>query len=78
MPEDTTLYVFQDNAGKWLATPDEMEARAFVTPAFSRQEIEVMTLRELHTRDPHALVRARQQYYWAEDLLSATARGALN
>lgn len=77
MPEDTILYVLRDNDGKWLATPDETEARAFL-PAFEEQTMIVLTLKELYERDPHALVRARQQYYWAEDLLRGMARGALN
>lgn len=77
MPEDTILYVLRDNNGRWLATPDEAEARTFVS-AFEDQTITVLTLKELWERDPHALVRARQQYYWAEDLLRGTARGALN
>ena len=76
MPDDTIVYVFQDNNGRWLATIDEAEADTFVTSEFHNQTIEVMTLGELHTRDPHALVRARAQYYWAEDLLSGIARGA--
>jgi len=77
MPEDTIVYVFQDNNGKWLATVDENEAHIFVTPEFTHQTIEIMTLRELYERDPHALVRAREQYYWAEDLMFGTARGAI-
>lgn len=77
MPEDTIVYVFQDNNGKWLASVDEAEARSFVTPAFRNQTIEAMTLRQLYERDPHAFVRARAQYYWASDLLSGVARGAV-
>ena len=75
MPEDTIIYVFQDNNGKWLATVDKAEANRFVIAGFRNQMIEVMTLGELFQRDPHALVRARAQFYWAEDLLSDTARG---
>ena len=77
MPEDTIVYVFQDNNGKWLATLDEAEARIYVVPEFENQAIETMTLGQLHQRDPHALVRARAQYYWASDLLSGSARGAV-
>ena len=77
MPEETIVYVFQDNNGKWLATVDQAEARIFVTPDFQNQAIETMTLGELHQRDPHALVRARTQYYWASDLLSGSVRGAV-
>ena len=77
MPEDTIVYVFQDNNGKWLATLDEAEARIHVVPEFENQAIETMTLGQLHQRDPHALVRARAQYYWASDLLSGSARGAV-
>ncbi|NLD73077.1 MAG: hypothetical protein GX649_10225 [Chloroflexi bacterium] len=77
MPEDTVLYVFQDNHGKWLATPDADEARLYVTPDFARQEIETLTLAELHRRDPHALVRARNQFYYAADLIAGTPRGAV-
>ena len=75
MPEDTIVYVFQDNRGKWLATVDEAEARVFVTPTFHNQTVEAMTLGELWRRDAHALVRARAQYYWASDLMSGQARG---
>ncbi|MBC7236187.1 MAG: hypothetical protein H5T69_10110 [Chloroflexi bacterium] len=77
MPEDTIVYVFQDNHGKWIATVDKEEAETFVTPALRHQTIERMTLGELYARDPHALVRARAQYYWASDLLTGTARGAV-
>ena len=77
MPEDTVVYVFQDNQGKWLATVEEAEAQAFVTPNFHNQTIEPMALGELHRRDPHALVRARAQYYWASDLMAGSARGAV-
>ena len=78
MPEDTILYVFHDNEAKCLATADEAEAKAFVTPSFRDQTIQVMTLGELYARDAHALVRVRQQYYWAEDLMTGKARGAVN
>ena len=77
MPEDTTVYVFQDNHGKWLATMDAAEAQVFVTEAFHQEKIETMTLGQLHARDPRALVRARAQYYWASDLLGGKARGAV-
>ena len=77
MPEDTVLYVFQDNHGRWLATPDADEARLYVTPDFSRQEIETMTLGDLYRRDPRALVRARAQFYYAADLLAGEARGVV-
>lgn len=77
MPEDTVVYVFQDNQGKWLATVEDAEARAFVTRDFYNQSIESMTLGELYRRDPHALVRARAQYYWASDLMSGNVRGAV-
>jgi hypothetical protein len=77
MPEDTILYVFQDNNGKWLATLTAEEARVCVTPAFHRQTIEVLTLRALYERDAHALVRARAQFYWAEDLMRGRAQGVV-
>ena len=75
MPEDTIVYVFQDNNGKWLAALDEDEAKIYVTPAFENQTIETMTLGDLYRRDPHAHARARSQYYWASDLMSGTVRG---
>jgi hypothetical protein len=78
MPEDTIVYVFQDNNGKWLATVDEEEAQGYVACDFHNPGIESMTLGELYDRDAHALVRVRQQYYWAEDLMTGRARGALN
>ena len=37
-----------------------------------------MTLAELHRRDPRAMVRARAQFYWAEDLMRATPVGMNN
>lgn len=77
MPEDTIVYVFQDNNAKWLATLDRNEAESYVAPHFRNQTIEAMTLGELHLRDPHALVRARAQYYWASDLLRGAVRGAV-
>lgn len=77
MPEDTIVYVFRDDRGRWLSSVDEEQAKLFVT-AMACPQIEVMTLRELYERDPYALVQARSQYYWAEDLLyGGTARGAL-
>ena len=75
MPEDTIVYVFQDNNGKWLAALDEDEVKTYVTAAFENQAIETMTLADLCRRDPHAHVRARSQYYWASDLISGTVRG---
>lgn len=77
MPPDTIVYVFRDNNDKWLATLSEDEARAYVTPAFRHRGIERMTLEALHRRDPHAFVRTRNQYYWAQDLMTGAARGAL-
>ena len=77
MPEDTIVYVFQDNNSTWLATLERDEAEAYVTLEFRNQTIEPMTLGELHQRDPHALIRARAQYYWASDLLAGTARGTV-
>jgi len=75
MPENTLLHVFQDNAGRWLATPDEQEAQVFVTDAFIHRDIEELSLATLHERDAHALVRARGQYYYAQDLMTGTIRG---
>ena len=75
---DMIVHVMRDNHGKWLATPDEAEARVFLTPAFQDQRIETMTLAELHRRDPRAMVRARAQFYWAEDLMRATPQGMNN
>jgi hypothetical protein len=78
MPEGTIMYVFQDDNGKWLATVDEAEAQRYVACGFHNPGIESMTLGDLYARDAHALVRVRQQYYWAEDLMTGTVRGALN
>ncbi|MFP3895292.1 MAG: sulfatase [Anaerolineales bacterium] len=75
--EDSTLYVFRDNEGKWLATPDREQAETYVTDDFEDQEIRTMTLEELYELDPRACVRARAQYYRTADLMSGTPRGAV-
>ena len=77
MPEDTVLYVFRDAEGRWLSSVDEDEARAFVAHGLPEQELATMTLGELYAIDAHALVRARSQYYWASDLMTGVARGAI-
>lgn len=77
MPEDTVLYVFRDAEGRWLSSVDEDEARAFVANGLPEQDIAIMTLGELFAIDAHALVRARSQYYWAADLMTGVARGAI-
>jgi len=73
MPEDTIVYVIQDNHGSILATLDETEAQIISTEAFGHQRIEHMTLSELQQRDPRALVRARCQYFLVSDLLGTCA-----
>ena len=78
MPEDTMLYVFRDNNGKQLATADEAEAQLYVSFGFHNPQIEAMTLGKLYGLNPKALVRVRQQYYWAQDLMTGVVRGALN
>ncbi len=74
---DSTLYVFRDNEGRWLATPDREQAETYITDDFEDQEIRIMTLEELYTLDSRACVRARAQYYRAADLMSGTPRGTV-
>jgi len=74
MPEDTLLYLFHDDQGRTITTPDRDEALVFVS-ALRDQTITETTLGQLYDDDPKALVRARAQYYWAQDLMSGTARG---
>jgi hypothetical protein len=78
MPEDTVLYVFCDDQGRRLAVLDEAEARLFRPATAPSQEIVRTTLGELYRLDAHALVRARAQFYWAEDLMIGRAYGALS
>ena len=73
-----TVYVFRDNNDKWLATTDEAQARRYVTAGFRHQQVEAMSLTELHARDPRALVRTRAQFYYADDLMAGTPLGGMN
>ena len=73
-----TVYVFQDDSEKLLATTNEAEAGMYVSAASPGRRVESMTLEELYLRNPQALIRTRAQYYWAEDLITAAPRGITN
>jgi len=63
MPEDTIVLCLPREPRQAARYRGCRRGRRLVS-ALAKQRIRTMTLGELHGLDPHALVRARAQYYW--------------
>lgn len=68
-PQATPVWMGRDESGQTIAFVDEKEFRRVLGRSLVARDPERLTLEDLRTQEPKALVMAGEQYYWAEELV---------